>query len=66
VVGGQVSLRRHPEVLDALFARRASKDDGPGRSSFEARRTLCHLIGKTAKRAERLRMTVSGLVRWSE
>ena len=25
------------EALDALFVRRASKGDGPGRSSFEGR-----------------------------
>jgi hypothetical protein len=32
-----MTWNRHPEALDALFARRASKGDGPGRSSFEGR-----------------------------
>ena len=34
-------IRRHPEELDALFVRRASKGGGPGRSSFEVRRVQC-------------------------
>ena len=51
-------IHRHPEVLGAPFVRQASKGDGPGRSSFEARRAQCGLLGYTAKCVERLRMTV--------
>ena len=38
---GVEPIARHPEAPGAPFVRRASKDDGPGRSSFEARRVQC-------------------------